>query len=122
MNCSNHMGVLSTVNGDLTIRTRKSIDFNIFFETSVLLKGRERYETIEIYNTEEDAIKGHERYCNMSDKDIKEENKVLMQIKKEIDFQNSLNEIKAELKKTWFYKLAEFLADKLNNFILKISN
>lgn len=40
------------------------------YETAVMLEGLDQWRIAEGYNTEEEALKGHEKYCNMSKEEI----------------------------------------------------
>jgi hypothetical protein len=40
------------------------------YETAIRLEGLEHWKIAEGYNTEEEAIKGHEKYSNMREEEI----------------------------------------------------
>jgi len=64
MNYDEFIEIGKTVNGDYTISTIKPNKSNIF-ETAIMLTEFGQWHIVEEYNSKEDAIKGHERYCSM---------------------------------------------------------
>lgn len=57
------------INGDYTISTIKPKYSNIY-ETAIMLTELGDWHIVEKYSSKEDAIKGHEKYCNMNDEEI----------------------------------------------------
>lgn len=58
-----------TVNGEYTISTIKPSNSNIF-ETAIMLTELGDWHIVAKYKTLEDAAKGHNKYCDMNEKEL----------------------------------------------------
>ena len=56
-------------NRDYTISTIKPTYSNVY-ETAIMLTELGDWNIVEKYNDKEDAIKGHNKYCNMTSEEL----------------------------------------------------
>ncbi|XZH36925.1 hypothetical protein ACSW82_04960 [Clostridium perfringens] len=65
MNSDEVIVIGNDINGDYTISTVKP-KYSKIFETAIMLTEYGVWHIVEKYKNEEDAIKGHRKYCGMA--------------------------------------------------------